>query len=440
MTSEQSQVYVSVRDCNINNNNIQSKAPMEYYDVLNQQPYARLTKVDPCKKQCDMCFRDFDSWSILYTHKANPCWKDDSDSEPHPIMVLFDKSQLVFFGDCLQERGIEVFDNTDPQFQYKKYFLVDKRDFEILLRQLYVAQITKYNIEEWVPQLMELSDTRGDQEYTARSIFFELSDDDLETIRRFSSINLAENLGNPYRPTNEEQHKKEILIEKIDQWIRDNGSDGEKIYFCRLSTRSPKDGVSMKKGAPDEPLEERLTNKLNQLQVRNGDDIFSLIVKSQRVFSDIMNYFQYRTLNTTSGKINLILRDWIEQIPQDHEFRCYVKDRKLIAISQYHCYCKFEALQDIEHVFKIRQSIMDIHERTKDVFQVPSYVVDIVVLDDYSAQIIELNPYGAHMSSGSALYNWNEDYELLNGNLELDVPPIRILKQLIDSEKEGQGC
>jgi hypothetical protein len=65
------------------------------------------------------------------------------------------------------------------------------------------------------------------------------------------------------------------------------------------------------------------------------------------------------------------------------------------------------------------------------------YVIDVAVFPDFSCQMIELNPMGAHMSSGSALFNWSKDYEVLLGKVDIgDKPPIRILKQLIDPENE----
>jgi len=62
------------------------------------------------------------------------------------------------------------------------------------------------------------------------------------------------------------------------------------------------------------------------------------------------------------------------------------------------------------------------------------YVIDIVVFPDFSCQVIELNPFGIAMSSGSALYSWTKDYDLLYGKLGLDFVPIRVLEKLIDEE------
>jgi len=40
------------------------------------------------------------------------------------------------------------------------------------------------------------------------------------------------------------------------------------------------------------------------------------------------------------------------------------------------------------------------------------------------------------MSSGSALFNWDKDFDLLMGRTKGEKVPIRILKKLIDEENE----
>jgi len=170
------------------------------------------------------------------------------------------------------------------------------------------------------------------------------------------------------------------------------------------------------------------------MAVTTADEVLNLITRSQRVFSDINFYFQYRVLGASSGKLCLILRDFIPDLPVDQEFRCYVRQRKMTAISQYQCYCKFPALIDEAHVRKCRDAILSFHDNLTSSLPMEDYVIDVVVFPDYSCQVIELNPFGIAMSSGSALYSWSEDYDLLYGNLGLDFVPIRILEKLIDEE------
>lgn len=132
----------------------------------------------------------------------------------------------------------------------------------------------------------------------------------------------------------------------------------------------------------------------------------------------------------------------------DHEFRCFVHQRKLVAISQYQCYVRFEALQDAAHVGRIRDAIVRFHDLIKDAKAAgktlpSSYVMDVVVFPkDYSCSLIELNPFGSHMSSGAALYNWRKDEDLLYGRelgQRAGLPAIRVLRELIDVDAPSKA-
>jgi len=170
---------------------------------------------------------------------------------------------------------------------------------------------------------------------------------------------------------------------------------------------------------------------MNKLQVQNGVEVMDLITRSQRIFSDIMNHFQYHTPGTSTEKFSLILRDWTP-MPQDHEFRCYVKDKRITAISQYQCYIYFESLQDRDYVLRIRDTIDAFHETIKDNLPFQSYVMDVVIFpDSFNCMIVEFNPFGPHLSSGAALFNWIKDFDLLTGVTQNEKPVIRILKKLL---------
>jgi len=303
---------------------------------------------------------------------------------------------------------------------------VDEVHITITLRQFYTAQVTKYNLEQWYSLLEKFSPS---EPLTAKTIFLELNDDELNIISALSKGNLAKNLGMDYKLTPAEYSAKSSLTNKIKAFM-----PPDRTFFCRFSTRSPKDGVSV--SAEDKALDitSRLKKKLQLLSVTNADQVINLITHSQRVFSDIRFYFQYRVAGSSSGKLYLILRDFIPDLPVDHEFRCYVYNRKLTAISQYQCYCVFPSLMDEKHVLQCRSSIVNYIEKIKHIFPMDSFVIDIVVLPDYTCQVIELNPFGIDMASGSALYSWIKDYDLLYGKLDIDFVPIRILSSLIDEE------
>lgn len=89
------------------------------------------------------------------------------------------------------------------------------------------------------------------------------------------------------------------------------------------------------------------------------------------------------------------------------------------------------------------EAILYFHEQTKgthrpnlffvysiDLILYASYVLDVVILEDNKVMLIECNPFGAWMSSGSALFDWQKDYDILYGNVGTTVH-VRILKELI---------
>eukprot|EP01124_Arcella_intermedia_P011001 TRINITY_DN17503_c0_g1_i1.p1 TRINITY_DN17503_c0_g1~~TRINITY_DN17503_c0_g1_i1.p1 ORF type:complete len:440 (-),score=92.11 TRINITY_DN17503_c0_g1_i1:51-1370(-) len=411
-------IYVKVDSKDINNNNFAQFSEFELFEV-DGSPF-EIPKANG-KPQCELCFRIFDKHSQLYSHQGKLCI-EDKITNPHPVKIRFPARDLYFVEDAIKGLNKEL--ASEPGGHYS--ILVDAAHVTITLRQLYTAQVTKYNLEQWYPLLTQSS---PDAPLTAPTAFLELTDADLKIVSALSKNNLAANLGMDYRLTNAELEGQQELIEKIEAVM-----DPAKTYFCRLSTRSPKDGVSVSAEDKKLAITERLKKKLSLLAVSNAEQVVNLITRSQRVFSDIQFYFQYRVPGSTSGKLYLILRDFLADLPIDHEFRCFVHNRKLTAISQYQCYCVFPALADEAHVRKCRESMIECFEKVKNVFAMDSYIIDLVVFPDYSCQVIELNPFGIDMAGGSGLFNWVKDYDLLYGKLDIDYVPIRVLSALIDEE------
>ena len=66
-----------------------------------------------------------------------------------------------------------------------------------------------------------------------------------------------------------------------------------KVYFCKFSTRSPKDSVAIKNTEEETTIATKLLIKNQSLKVTNGVEALNLLTRSQRIFSDIALYFQY---------------------------------------------------------------------------------------------------------------------------------------------------
>ena len=124
-------------------------------------------------------------------------------------------------------------------------------------------------------------------------------------------MNLGRNMGFGARETNAELEAGQILEDKITGLMVPT-----KKYFVKLSTRSPKDAVSVSKASKDvvgqmstSSTIDRLNAKMHCLKVGDGFGVLNLLTKSQRIFSDISMFFQYRLDDCTSSDLCLILRE-----------------------------------------------------------------------------------------------------------------------------------
>ncbi|ETO17398.1 hypothetical protein RFI_19924 [Reticulomyxa filosa] len=200
-------------------------------------------------------------------------------------------------------------------------------------------------------------------------------------------------------------------------------------FFVKLSTRSPKDatGVTLKTHGHLTRLQ-RIYEIADKLKVRNGHQAVELLSSSYRVFSDIANFKKFQVAFV--HPLNIIIRQYFKYFNPVMEFRCFVFQRQLNAISQYLCYDNFDHLQvyftlyvyiclhighiDIKTITRTRELIISFYTIVKEKLPYVNYVMDVFVdLENEHVFIVEINPFGAHSSSGSALFEWKKDFDIL---------------------------
>lgn len=382
---------------------------------------------------------------------AKPCLTAEEDSSPpaDPVRVCMRSEQLAYVQHFLDRIKLRVFhDEYDASSKYH-FVLVDRSKLRMFLQRLYFAQISLYNLENWYQPLrqLEASSSASNQKsapqrpLTAPSLFMPLSDTDLKLIQRIYAARL---LGGDESGLSRRDLDNLISLERrINDTMKEGG---KKYYFARLSTRSPKDGapkVAQNDHKSDSTAEATLRDKQQSLKISTPQEVMTLLTRSQRVFGDIKNFLEFRASFAVKSRpeeeprLNLILREWIDDLEPQREFRCYVNQGHINAISQYYCYDAFEEYQassraDVE-LTKIRDAVIAFHDQVRATFAelvAASYVFDVVVFRDYSVQIVELNPFGAHMSSGAALFNWETDAKLLLSDDATAQPVIRVLERL----------
>jgi len=128
-------------------------------------------------------------------------------------------------------------------------------------------------------------------------------------------------------------------------------------------------------------------------------------------------------LKEETTSIPLYLIKFQNNLNSIREFRVFVNKNKITAISQQSLYDInniLESLQEKEKndlINKWINIIKSYHEKEiiKKITHIDSYVMDFAILDDGSPYFIELNSFGKEYASGSALFSWIDDYNILYG-------------------------
>jgi len=259
----------------------------------------------------------------------------------------------------------------------------------------------------------------------------------------------------------------------------EGAEDGPSSVFIRTDRCSPKDGIQPGAGPYNCSFEDArrfidacVTSKRVVQGLRTGDGS-KLPAKSM---SQLMHgpavqwqdgpwqVFQKTPLHVahppqagpSDTGSSLIIQPWSKLVRPECEFRCFVRDNGVRAVSQY---CWYEHLPWLDGLNAAQKTALC---RSIQLFQrywlrprfeaagfmLPSYTMDVVVLpmagggagtgplqdfallptssspddpaapgscDAFGVRLLELNPFGAHLSSGSGLFNWRTDTAWMYG-------------------------
>jgi len=163
------------------------------------------------------------------------------------------------------------------------------------------------------------------------------------------------------------------------------------------------------------------------MMLSTGAEALKLLTTSSRISEDLNKILPFpREL----FQCKIIVREWLKELPEtpQGEFRAFVHNNNLNALTQYYSFCYFEELS--KNKLEYQKKILDFFESIKIHFaEHSSYVIDFFVTGD-SIYIIEINPF--HSGAGAALFSWKENRELfLNGPFEF-----RVVDQLTSNPKE----
>lgn len=169
--------------------------------------------------------------------------------------------------------------------------------------------------------------------------------------------------------------------------------------FIRLNSRSPKDCPW--------PFEIPIT--------MSGKETLSILACSERALDDLLE-FKY----VPEQPAYICLRKQIYWLQGSNEFRCFVKDGQLIAVTHYD-YTKPAPKYVVAHILEIRKRI-DLYftEQLKGVLPLETVVFDIGMnLNSDELLLIEINPYGL---SDPCWFGSYENIENANSFIQTDKP------------------
>jgi len=221
------------------------------------------------------------------------------------------------------------------------------------------------------------------------------------------------------------------LQEKLDSFPRDSDEDPPE-FFVRLSSRSPKDvGMGpehpkvleyleeeinkfggIEQASPNEALRSIQSAAGRILRVKTAREALWLIENSERTFGDLIHTMEY----PIEWDMKLVIRRWKDGVDVGNEFRGFVCDGKLTALSQYNDMCYYYELDGKEAL--IVDKIMEFWQRLAPHVHYQAVIVDFVLVDDFTkVYCVEVNPWGP--VTGCSLFRWAFERDLLQGGKDL---------------------
>lgn len=191
----------------------------------------------------------------------------------------------------------------------------------------------------------------------------------------FNLIKLDSTLFNLYDRRVDCKHVFEWSIVKIIQQYLSEHKEG---IFVKLCDASPKDGENLDH------------QRHNMKPLKNPEDIWLTLTSSRRIYTFLKHH---------TGEATLVTRPWNFSINENNEYRVFVRDGKLIAISQQKLYTQ------VKHQCKPQHLVDSVQKWLLATKYNGSGCLDMYYLED-AIHLIEVNPW--HWGSGSALFKWAE--------------------------------
>ena len=281
-----------------------------------------------------------------------------------------------------------------------------------------------FEIEQWYPII---------KDFTFKTYFIPLELEDGIAMSNYYEEKYLSGNKNANKLTYEDIIRLKNLEKKIQNLIDSIPNLKSKGAFVRLSGRSPKDGepydpkkiihnyennlvkfekiYNLKKNSPQLKILSYLRS--NHLKVDNAKEALNLLLSSERIHFDLKDWIN------EGGKEMLALREYGDNLFDDLEFRAFIYDYKLTAITQYDHYIKFDHI--INNKEKYQKMIHDFwNKNIKEIIKIPNYSIDFAIMNDDKVIAIEMSPF--MKTTGPCCLKWEIDSdEMMYGDGKLKV-------------------
>ena len=213
-----------------------------------------------------------------------------------------------------------------------------------------------FDIDVWYPKL---------EQFTFDTVFIPLSRAEARAIALAYRYNYIDRRSDSPLSATYRQTLRSLEV-RIEERIKRHGFD-QAGCFMRLCGRSAKDAeprdrqrirdeyqqhLDRLRSQQDVPTKEltselkmRAVGQVSLLKAQSAADVMALLLSSERVYSDMLDWLWF------GEPEQIVLRRWEPELSVDYEFRCYVHNGKLNAISQYDHYCRYD------HLFPLKQEL-----------------------------------------------------------------------------------
>lgn len=150
------------------------------------------------------------------------------------------------------------------------------------------------------------------------------------------------------------------------------------------------------------------------LQCQKPHEVFLLLKGSDFIAHDLNHSFDHcSTERKRPDTFTLVLRKWYD-LHESNEFRCFVSDNSLFAVSQRQTACFYEHLVQPNEIDSIREEILSFFQgHIQGQFPLSRYVFDVYVggAPRRKVRLVDFSPWGP--TTEPALFDWRELEEMV---------------------------